>query len=112
MLEAATAVLRCSEKPLRTRDVRAAVEVMLGVAVPSSSVNEALSTHAREGDLRFRRVAYGMYEYCQPRGSSSVPPVDEDLARTPVGVSIPVQRPGHGTYVGAVGAHHEDVGEA
>jgi len=61
VLEAATAVLRRSEKPLRARDVHAAVEAMLGVTVPPSSVNEPLSTHAREGDLRFRRVGYGMY---------------------------------------------------
>ena len=44
-------------------EVRAAVEAALGAPIPASSVNEALSTHARGADLRFRRVAYGVYEY-------------------------------------------------
>ena len=48
---------------MRARDVRAAVEAALGTPIAASSVQEALSTHAREGDLRFRRVAFGVYEY-------------------------------------------------
>ena len=61
--EAVTEVLRIANGPMRARDVRAAVEAALGTPIPASSVNEALSTHAREADLRFRRVAYGVYEY-------------------------------------------------
>src|SRR5262249_54322977 len=38
-------------------------------------------------------------------------PFDARLLQAPVGVSVPVQCAGHGTHVGAVGAHHEDVGE-
>ena len=63
MLEAVTEVLRLANEPMRARDVRAAVETALGAAIPASSVREALSMHAREGDLRFRRVAFGLYEY-------------------------------------------------
>ena len=63
-LEAVTEVLRFAMKPMRARDVRAAVEAALGAPIPASTVNEALSTHARDADLRFRRVAYGVYEYC------------------------------------------------
>ena len=46
-----------AQKAMRARDVRAAVEVALGAPIPASTVNEALSTHTREADLRFRRVA-------------------------------------------------------
>jgi hypothetical protein len=48
---------------MRARDVRAAVEAVLGTSIPPSSVQEALSTHALTGDLRFRRVAFGVCEY-------------------------------------------------
>jgi hypothetical protein len=33
--------------------------------VPFSSVNEALSTHARGNGARFRRVRYGTYEMAE-----------------------------------------------
>ena len=62
VLEAVTEVLRLAQRPMRARDVRVAVEVALGTPIPASTVREALSTHARGGDLRFRRVAYGVYE--------------------------------------------------
>ncbi len=54
---------------MRARDVRAAVDAALGTPIPPSSVQEALSTHARAGDLRFRRVAFGVYEY-RPKPSN------------------------------------------
>ena len=63
VLEAVTEILRGAEKPMRARDVRAAAEAVLGTSIPPSSVQEALSTHARTGDLRFRRVAFGVYEH-------------------------------------------------
>ena len=63
VLQAVADVLRLAQKPMRARDVWRAVETAFGASLPKSSVYEALSTHAREGDLRFRRVAYGVYEY-------------------------------------------------
>jgi hypothetical protein len=63
VLEAVTEILRLAKKPMRARDVRAAVEAALGSPIPASSIQEALSTHSREGDLRFRRVAFGVYEH-------------------------------------------------
>ena len=63
VLEAVTDVLRAAKKPMRARDVRTAVEAALGTPIPPSTVQEALSTHARTGDLRFCRVAFGVYEY-------------------------------------------------
>jgi hypothetical protein len=68
VLEAVTEVLRLAREPMRARDVRAAVEEALGGPIPASSVQEALATHARKGDRRFRRVAFGVYEY---RGKDS-----------------------------------------
>jgi len=51
-------------RPLRVREVHAAVEELFGERVPFSSVNEALSTHANgEGGL-FQRVRYGTYGNC------------------------------------------------
>src|SRR5438046_1078483 len=63
VLKAVTEVLRLANRPMRARDVCDAVEAALGTRVPASSVQEALSTHARKGDLRFRRIAFGVYEY-------------------------------------------------
>jgi hypothetical protein len=70
VLNTVTEILRFANKPMRARDVRAAVEATLGTAIAASSVQEALSTHSRTGDLRFRRVAFGVYEY---RGEDSKP---------------------------------------
>ena len=67
MLDAVTSVLERAGRPLRVRDVRAAVEELLGTPVPFSSVNEALSTHASGRDERFRRVRYGVYEHRSQR---------------------------------------------
>jgi hypothetical protein len=63
VLEAATAVLERAARPLRVRDVHAGVEELLGEPIPFSSVNEALSTHARGEDQRFLRLRYGVYEH-------------------------------------------------
>jgi hypothetical protein len=62
LLDAVTAVLERAGCPLRVREVHAAVEELYGERVPFSSVNEALSTHARGDGGRFRRVRYGPYE--------------------------------------------------
>jgi hypothetical protein len=63
VLDAVTDVLGRAGRPLRVRDVHAAVEELLGAQVPFSSVNEPLSTHTSGRDERFRRVDYGVYEY-------------------------------------------------
>ena len=65
LLEAVTAVLDRAACPLRVREVHAAVEELYGEPVPFSSVNEALSTHARGGARRFRRVRYGTYDLAE-----------------------------------------------
>jgi len=62
LLDAVTTVLELAGCPLRVREVHAAVEEFYGERVPFSSVNEALSTHARGDGGRFRRVRYGTYE--------------------------------------------------
>jgi hypothetical protein len=56
-LETVTAVLDRAGCPLRVREVHAAVEEAYGERVPFSSVNEALSTHARGDGKRFQRVS-------------------------------------------------------
>jgi hypothetical protein len=61
LLGAVTTVLELADRPLRVREVHAAIEEMYGERVPFSSVNEALSTHARCDRGRFRRVRYGTY---------------------------------------------------
>lgn len=62
LLDAVTTVLELAGSPLRVREVHAAVEELYGERVPFSSVNEALSTHARGDVGRFRRVGYGTYD--------------------------------------------------
>jgi hypothetical protein len=63
VLEAVTDVLERARRPLRVRDVHAAVEQLLGTPIPFSSVNEALLTHAKGQSGRFSRVRYGVYEH-------------------------------------------------
>jgi hypothetical protein len=65
LLDAVTTVLELAGCPLRVREAHVAVEELWGERVPFSSVNEALSTHARGDGARFRRVRYGTYEMAQ-----------------------------------------------
>jgi hypothetical protein len=62
VLEAVTTVLERAGRPLRVRDIHAAVETVLVGPIPFSSVNEALSTHITGRGRRFHRVRYGVYE--------------------------------------------------
>ena len=62
ILDAVIAVLERAGCPLRVREVHAAVEDLYGERVPFSSVNEALSSHAKGDGGRFRRVRYGTYD--------------------------------------------------
>lgn len=62
LLDAVATVLERAGRPLRVRDVHAAVEELYGEPVPFSSVNEALSAHANIDRGRFRRVRYGIYD--------------------------------------------------
>jgi len=64
-----TSVIEQAERPLRVREVHAAVEELLGARVPFSSVNEALSTHAGPEE-RFCRLRYGVYENARRAASS------------------------------------------
>jgi hypothetical protein len=63
VLSAVSEVLRGSPTPLRACDIWRTVGALLDGRVPKSSVYEALSTHSRMQGGRFRRVAYGLYEY-------------------------------------------------
>jgi hypothetical protein len=60
VLEAVTNVLERARRPLRVRDIHAAVEKLLAAPIPFSSVNEALSAHVSGKDQRFHRVRYGV----------------------------------------------------
>ena len=51
--EAVTEVSAFAQKPMRDRDVRAPVEVVLGAPIPASTVNEVLSTHTRKQTCAF-----------------------------------------------------------
>jgi hypothetical protein len=62
VLDAVTKVIEEAGRPLRVREVHAAVERLLSAPIPFSSVNEALSSHAVGERSRFRRVRYGTYE--------------------------------------------------
>jgi hypothetical protein len=57
-----TEVVHLAGRPMRMTEVHRAVEARLDTKVPRSTVNEALSTHARGSDPRFRRVGHGVYE--------------------------------------------------
>lgn len=62
LLEAVADVLELAGRPMRVREVHAAVERLFGERVPFSSVNEAPSTHNVWADARFRRLCYGVFE--------------------------------------------------
>lgn len=62
VLASVTAVLGSSGQPMFVREIHAAVEQLLGEAVPSSSVKEALSAHTHGGDGRFLRIRRGCYD--------------------------------------------------
>ena len=67
LLDAVSNILERAGSSLRVREVHVAVEELYGQRVPFSSVNEALSTHARGDGGRFRRVRYGTYELADRR---------------------------------------------
>jgi hypothetical protein len=62
VLGAVTQILCRRAEPMRVREIHAEVERAYRSAVPFSSVNEALSTHATGEQNRFRRVRCGIYE--------------------------------------------------
>jgi hypothetical protein len=61
-VEAVAKALELGGRPMRAREIHAAVEQLLEGPVSQSSVKEALSAHARCGNPRFRRIGYGLYE--------------------------------------------------
>jgi hypothetical protein len=62
VLATVTEVVDLADRPMRMTEVHRAVETKLDAKVPRSTINEALSTHARGFDPRFRRVGHGVYE--------------------------------------------------
>ena len=66
VLAALTRVLELAGKPMEVSEIHRAVEHILDVQVPQSTVKDALSAHTVGGDRRFRRIRYGIYEL-QPR---------------------------------------------
>jgi hypothetical protein len=48
--------------------IHAAVQRLVGTPVPTSSVKDALATHARGNHRRFRRTRHGYYQL-SPKGS-------------------------------------------
>lgn len=60
VLKAVTAILTDADGPMRVRAIHAAVEVLRGESVASSSVKDCLASNARSGG-RFVRVARGRY---------------------------------------------------
>lgn len=57
-----TGILESAARPLRVQDIHRAVEDLIGEPVPCSSVKDALATHARGDNPRFRRTRRGCYE--------------------------------------------------
>jgi hypothetical protein len=57
-----TSILENSAEPLPVRDIHTTVEELLEEPVSYSSVKNALATHARGDDRRFRRTRRGRYE--------------------------------------------------
>ena len=62
VLAAVTAILTSAAGPMPVSAIHASVQGQTGVAVPYSSVKDALATHARGSDRRFRRTRRGCYE--------------------------------------------------
>lgn len=58
---AALKVLAASDRPLRTGEVQAAIETLLGHPVAKESVSWSLRTGSRGESPRFERVAYATY---------------------------------------------------
>jgi hypothetical protein len=59
-----TRVMAGQDEPMRVVQVHAAVEALLGEAVPKSSVNWCLSTSVGGDEAPFVRVARGRYAAC------------------------------------------------
>ena len=62
VLVAVTAILTSAAEPMPVSAIHASVQRQTGVAVPYSSVKDALAAHARGPDRRFRRTRRGCYE--------------------------------------------------
>jgi hypothetical protein len=52
--------------PMGVSEAQVAVEALLGRPVSRDSVNSCLSTGARGGEPRFRRITRGRYELARP----------------------------------------------
>jgi hypothetical protein len=65
-MAAVTTDLETAAEPMRVQDIHRIVEDLIGEPVPYSSVKDALATHARGSDRRFRRTRPGRYELSTP----------------------------------------------
>jgi len=61
MLQAVTRVLINAQQPMRVRDVHQAVERLLRMTVPRTSVKDCLSRSSRGNNPKFERVKRGWY---------------------------------------------------
>jgi len=61
VLATVTNILETAAEPLCVQDIHRTVETLIGEPVPCSSVKDALATHARGDDRRFRRTRRGRY---------------------------------------------------
>jgi hypothetical protein len=59
--DAVTQVLAAASEPMRTPDIHASVEQLLGRAVSKNSVSSCLTADTRGNRPRFERVAPGLY---------------------------------------------------
>lgn len=65
VLDAIVQVLANEGKPMRAKDIHAAVEALVGELVPSPSVKGALAKNVEGSSSRFVRVARGRYILAQ-----------------------------------------------
>jgi hypothetical protein len=66
VLKAVVQVLADQDKPMRAKDIHAAVEASLGEPVSWSSIKGALADHASGPSPRFVRIARGRYVLACP----------------------------------------------
>ena len=62
VLEAITRVLRCEDRPMRTREIYVAAERLLGERLLWKSVKGTLSNYSHGPTPRFARLSRGLYQ--------------------------------------------------
>jgi hypothetical protein len=72
VLKAVVQVLTDRDEPMRAKDIHAAVEALVGEAVPRSSVKGALASDAAGSSGRLVRVARGRYVLAESAAPESL----------------------------------------